>query len=328
MRFLCSVGVLRRSERGRFLRKNHESKGAFRAFVFDQKASLKDNFVFSASRAPFFGRLAAPTPSGKFFASGSQYLFGQDRLMTKNHAPLAVDPYYEGVPKYMTDVYDWAYVDPKWVRVLDNNWVVRILLFFNDQRLMRSYLNEIKPGSRVWQLAHVYGDLVTRAAKKIGAKGTFHLTDVTPIQVEHGLKKLAGLDWAKVIRSDAADFAIGERSHYDLICSFFLLHEVPEEKKYEIVAHMLEKLPKGSKAVFVDYHNPSKWQPIRYILKVVNHYLEPFAKALWENEISHYAKNMAHHFTWRKKTFFGGVYQCTVVEHKTGREALPDTVAQ
>ena len=66
--------------------------------------------------------------------------------MTKNHSSLAIDPYYDGVPAYMTEVYDWAYVDPKWVRALDHNWVVRVLLFLNDQRLMRAYLNEIKPG--------------------------------------------------------------------------------------------------------------------------------------------------------------------------------------
>lgn len=95
-----------------------------------------------------------------------------------------------------------------------------------------------------------------------------------------------------------------------------MLHEVPDEKKYEIVDHMLNSLPKGSKAVFVDYHNPAKWQPIRYILNVVNHYLEPFANALWKNEISSYASK-ADRFTWRKKTFFGGVHQCVVVEHKT-----------
>ena len=102
---------------------------------------------------------------------------------------------------------------------------------------------------------------------------------------------------------------------YDLICSFFLLHEVPEEKKYAIVNNMLKKLPKGGKAVFVDYHNPAKWQPVRYILLVVNHLLEPFAKALWDNEISHYAEN-AEQFVWEKKTFFAGVYQCVVVRHK------------
>ena len=235
--------------------------------------------------------------------------------MTTTPSSLAVDPYYDGVPGYMTEVYDWAYVGPKWVRVLDNNWVVRILLFLNDQRLMRAYLNEIKAGMRVWQLAHVYGDLVAHAARKVGPSGVFHLTDVTPVQIEHGTRKLAGMDWSKVIRSDAAIFGGVESVDYDLICSFFLLHEVPEAKKYEIVDNMLGKLPKGSKAIFVDYHNPARWQPIRYILKVVNRYLEPFAEALWDNEIRHYAGN-AEQFTWRKQTFFGGVYQCVVVEHK------------
>jgi ubiquinone/menaquinone biosynthesis C-methylase UbiE len=235
--------------------------------------------------------------------------------MTKNHASLAIDPYYDGVPAYMTEVYDWAYVDPKWVRVLDHNLVVRVQLFLNDQRLIRSYLNEIREGMRVWQLAHVYGDLVTRAAHKVGASGVFHLTDVTPIQLEHAQRKLVGLDWTRVFRSDAASFNSEEHVDYDLICSFFLLHEVPDEKKYEIVDHMLEKLPKGSKAVFVDYHNPSKWHPVRYILKLVNRYLEPFSEALWKNELSSYA-SQAERFTWRKRTFFGGVYQCVVVEHK------------
>ncbi|MDR2614346.1 MAG: rhodoquinone biosynthesis methyltransferase RquA [Candidatus Accumulibacter sp.] len=225
------------------------------------------------------------------------------------------NPYYDGVPDYMIEVYDWAYVDPKWAHALDHNWVVRVLLFFNDQRLIRAYLNEIEEGMRVWQVAHVYGDLVTHAAKKVGPSGAFHLTDITPVQIEHATRKLAGMDWAKVIRADAAHFAVEEQEPYDLICSFFLLHEVPEEKKYEIVNRMLTKLPEGSKAVFVDYHDPAWWQPIRYILKVVNRCLEPFAEALWKNEIRHYARE-ADRFTWRKKTFFGGVYQCVVVEHK------------
>jgi ubiquinone/menaquinone biosynthesis C-methylase UbiE len=234
--------------------------------------------------------------------------------MTKNHSSLAIDPYYDGVPEYMIEVYNWAYVDPDWVRVLDHDWVVRVLLFLNDRRLMRAYLDEIAEGMRVWQVAHVYGDLVTRVAQKIGPKGAFHLTDVTPVQVEHATRKLANMNWVKVIRSDAAGFVCGQDA-YDLICSFFLLHEVPEEKKYEIVNHMLTKLPKGSKAVFVDYHNPAWWQPIRYILKVVNLYLEPFAETMWKNEIRHYARD-ADRFTWRKRTLFGGVYQCVVVEHK------------
>lgn len=214
----------------------------------------------------------------------------------------------------MTEVYDWAYVNPQKAHWLDNNLVVKVLLFLNDQRLMRLYLDEIRPGSKVWQLAHVYGDLVTRAAQKVGPQGQFDVTDITPIQVEHARHKLQGMPWAQVIRSDAATFTGRAKPAYDLICSFFLLHEVPDDKKHDIVNHLLTLLPKQGKIVFVDYHAPAVWQPVRYILKIVNHYLEPFSNTLWRRDIRSFA-SAPEQFTWHKRTFFGGVYQCVIVEH-------------
>lgn len=234
--------------------------------------------------------------------------------MTRNHPKLTENPYYEGVPDYMTEVYDWAYVDPDWVKFLDRNIVVTTLLFGNDQRLMKSYLAEIEPGMRVWQVAHVYGDLVARAAEKVGPAGVFHLTDVTPIQVEHGSKKLAGKHWSRVIRADAANW-YNDDTPYDLICSFFLLHEVPEDRKAQIVNNILDQLPAHGKAVFVDYHRPHPLHPVGWILRGVNAWLEPFAKALWDREISSYAHD-ADRFEWKKQTFFGGVYQRVVVTRK------------
>ncbi|MEJ2794315.1 rhodoquinone biosynthesis methyltransferase RquA [Iodobacter sp. LRB] len=233
--------------------------------------------------------------------------------MTKNHPKLPENPYYEGVPDYMTEVYDWAYVNPRRVNQLDHNLVVKVLLFGNDQRLMRAYLNEIEPGMKVWQVAHVYGDLVRKVAQKTGPDGCFHLTDITPAQIEHGQRKLAIYPWAKVIRSDAATYQSDKT--FDLICSFFLLHEVPDDKKRVIVDHMLNKMPAGGKVLFVDYHKPSAWQPIRWILKWVNAKLEPFAEALWHHEISHFASH-ADQYIWQKRTIFGGVYQIVTVKRK------------
>lgn len=214
------------------------------------------------------------------------------------------------LPEYMTEVYDWAYVNPRYVRWLDRNIVVRVLLFFNDQRLMRSYLEQIRPGSHVWQVAHVYGDLVKRAADKVGAEGSFQLTDVTPIQIEHAEKKLADRPWAHVTHADAANW-IGHV--YDLVCSFFLLHEIPEDKKREVVDRMLASVKSDGKVVFVDYHRPALWQPIGLILRFVNAKLEPFAKSTWTHEISEYASH-PERFSWKKRTFFGGVYQLVVAE--------------
>jgi len=231
----------------------------------------------------------------------------------QNLAPTFND-YYDRVPDYMTEVYDWAYVDPAWVRQLDRNLVVKTLLFGQDQRLMRAYLDQIEPGMKVWQIAHVYGDLVRRAADKVGPEGAFHLTDITPIQIEHGSKKLRGLPQAKVLWHDAATFeGVGE---YDLICRFFLLHEVPDEKKRQILDHLLAKLPEHGKLVLVDYHRPALWQQIRYILQFVNWTLEPFARAVWDHELAHFAKE-ADRFNWHKRTIFGEVYQIVTVTHKS-----------
>lgn len=219
------------------------------------------------------------------------------------------------VPAYMREVYDWAYVDPAWVRWLDHNAVVKTLLFGNDRRLMQHYLRRIRPGMRVWQVAHVYGDLVELAAQRAGSQGAFHLTDITPIQIAHGKRKIGHMPWARVIRQDAALHRAEDGMPYDLICSFFLLHEVPDDWKRRIVDNMLSQIPEKGEALFVDYHAPSRWQPVRYILKWVNRLLEPFAEALWTHEISHFASH-ADQFEWHKKTIFGGVYQIVSVRRK------------
>jgi len=217
----------------------------------------------------------------------------------------------------MTEVYDWAYVNPRWVRLLDRNIVVKTLLFGNDQRLIRAYLERIRPGMRVWQVAHVYGDLVRRAASACGATGKFTLTDVTPIQLKHANTKLGDLPWANTQHADASQYRAPDAC--DLICSFFLLHEVPDKLKHKIVDNMLSQLPEHGEAIFVDYHKPVWWQPVRYILTWVNRLLEPFAESLWHKEISAYASH-AEDFVWTKRTLFGGVYQIVQVRHRGADE--------
>jgi SAM-dependent methyltransferase len=219
------------------------------------------------------------------------------------------------LPYYMREVYDWAYVSPAWVQNLDHNLVVKTLLFGNDRRLMQKYLGRIQPGMRVWQVAHVYGDLVSQAASRTGSSGCFHLTDVTPIQLEHARAKLQNKPWTKTFLHDAAHFSSTTPHTYDLACSFMLLHEVPDDWKRKIVDNMLDQISENGEAFFVDYHRPAYWQPVRYILKLVNRFLEPFADALWRNEISSFCSH-PEDFIWQKETIFAGVYQTVSVKRK------------
>jgi len=240
------------------------------------------------------------------------------KASTEDQVPFAashVEP-EQDVPAYMLDVYDWAYVNPKWVRWLDHSLIVRILLFFNDQRMKRMYVQRIRPGMKVWQVAHVYGDLVRLAAIACGSEGAYYLTDITPIQIEHATRKLHDLPQAHIQHVDAATFQTPQPC--DLICSFFLLHEVPDNWKHKIVNNMLSQMPEHGEALFVDYHRPAAWQPVGYILRLVNRFLEPFSNALWNRPISYYADH-ADDFIWEKRTIFGGVYQIVSVRRKTAR---------
>lgn len=211
------------------------------------------------------------------------------------------------VPDYMNEVYDWAYVSSSNADLLDNPLTVSILLFLQDKKLLRNFLSPIQPGSKMLMLAHVYGPMVEKIAHHIGENGQFHLIDVTPVQVRHAIKKLRDVSWARVWQADARNGGLGE---YDVVGSFFLLHEVPDDVKQDILTNMLSRIKPGGKAVFIDYGNPHKFHPLRPLLKYINRHLEPFANALWENSIESFAsEELKSNYHWETKRIFGGLYQ-------------------
>jgi ubiquinone/menaquinone biosynthesis C-methylase UbiE len=218
----------------------------------------------------------------------------------------------EEVPAYLHDTYDWAYLNPRNVALLDRNIVVDVLLFGNARRLMAAALKAIAPASRVFMAAHVYGDFVNRLANHVGPDGYLEIVDIAPIQVSNCNRKVGDLAHVNVRQADAAE---RDGREFDSVLSFFLLHEVPDGKKRAVMDTLLSRVPVDGTAVFVDYHRPRWWHPIRYVLEFVNNWLEPFAKSLWRQEISAFASE-PDQFTWEKQTFFGGVYQRVVAKRR------------
>jgi len=214
------------------------------------------------------------------------------------------------VPGYMQDIYAWAYLWPTSVWLLDRRQVVNAILWGNYPRLLRAALEEIRPGQRVYQPACVYGDFSRRVAEALGPEGHLDVGDVAPVQVENCRRKLSACDNVRVHLWNAADKCLGL---YDVVCCFFLLHEIPETYKNRVVDALLEAVPPGGKVVFVDYHGPHWAHPLKWLMSFVNDTLEPFAKALWVNEIASYASR-AGEFSWSKETYFWGLYQKVVAE--------------
>jgi ubiquinone/menaquinone biosynthesis C-methylase UbiE len=174
---------------------------------------------------------------------------------------------------------------------------------------MEAAAAEFTPGQKVLQSACVYGDFSPLLARRVGPDGELIVIDVAPIQTENCRRKLLPYPQAKVRLADASA-PLSE--NVDGVCCFFLLHEVPEDYKARIVDNLLSTVEPGGKVVFVDYHRPHPLHPLKWIMALVFHWLEPYARILWTREIKSYAKR-AEEFNWEKCTYFGGLYQKVVV---------------
>jgi len=216
------------------------------------------------------------------------------------------------IPSYLHETYTWAYLDPRNVRLLDRDLVVLAILWGNDGRLRRAMTNEIRSGEDVLQVSHVYGSIVPNLAGVVGPRGRLEVIDVAPIQVARCREKLVSYPWARVRQANALNPG-GDL--YDAVSCYFLLHELPDDYKSGVVDALLGVVKPGGRMVFVDYHQPSPWHPLGWVMSRVFDALEPFAKSLWKNEIANFA-SAAEEFTWRKETYFGGLYQKVVAERR------------
>ncbi len=220
------------------------------------------------------------------------------------------------IPQYLIDVYSWAYVKPKNIDFLDNSLIYHSILFAQGWRLMKEYLKEFKHTDKVLQIAHVYGSLIRKLAEKVAKEGSLDLIDVVPHQLKRAAMKLRGLPGEKNIDMWLQDASSYYHKDYDTIGVYFLLHEVPDPLKKKIIENSLRAIEeRDGKIVFIDYHDPHPYHPVRQILKLINFTLEPFANSLWEREIKDFTTK-THLFDWKKTTYFGGVYQKVVVTKK------------
>ncbi len=216
------------------------------------------------------------------------------------------------IPDYMEDVYTWAYISERNQRWLDHQMVVESILWGNARRLTDAVLDELSPGDKVLQPASVYGTFCVDLATKVGPEGRLDVIDIVPSQVEISRAKLEDYPHATARVADARKPGV---KGYDAVACYFLIHEVPDDYKRDIVDALLGSVKPGGKVVFIDYHRPYFFHPLRPLMSMVLDTLEPFAKAVWENELSDYAAN-ADVFSWTKETFFGGLYQKVVATHK------------
>ena len=228
-----------------------------------------------------------------------------------SEALLTPDP---PLPRYLEQVYWWAYVHPKAVHLFEREWLVNAILFGNYGRLRDDALADLGDPvhGRTLQVACVYGNLTARLQQRLAPDARLDVVDILPIQLKNLGRKLPRDERLRVLCNDSASLACEDAS-YDQVLMFFLLHEQPEHVRRATLAEAMRVVKPGGRVVIVDYHQPSPWHPMRALMRLVFRKLEPYAIDLWRHEISEFMPQGTRSASLSKRTYFGGLYQKLVL---------------
>lgn len=219
------------------------------------------------------------------------------------------------IPDYLQDTYWWAYLHPKSFYFFEREWVVNLILWGNMKRLTAAVLDEltVEPDSRVLQVACVYGDFSNRVADHLAKTDSqLDVLDVAPIQIENVKKKLERHQNIAAHLQDSTAMAFPDDS-FDETVVFFLLHEQPEGARRKTVEEAIRVTRPGGKVIFVDYHGPKRSNPMRYVMKPILTWLEPFAMDLWREELPEFFPASVKPEQIDSEFYFGGLYQKIVL---------------
>ena len=217
------------------------------------------------------------------------------------------------IPRYLEQVYWWAYVHPRAVHTFEREWLVNLILFGNYGRLRDSVLDELSgPDAMVrgktLQLACVYGNLTPLLLKRLAEDASLDVLDILPIQLKNLAQKIPPDERVALLQGDSSSLACADAS-YDSALMFFLLHEQPERVRRATLAEAMRVVKPGGKIVIVDYHRPPVLHPLRLLMTGVFRRLEPYAMDLWRQEVEAFLPDGVRPATATKRTFFGGLYQ-------------------
>jgi ubiquinone/menaquinone biosynthesis C-methylase UbiE len=214
------------------------------------------------------------------------------------------------IPDYLEQTYWWAYVHPKAVYVFERQWLVNLILWGNFNRLRDAALSILGStlDGRTLQIACVYGNLTAKIRERLTEDAELHIVDILPVQLDNLARKLPADPRVKLIHADSADLPMANAS-YDRALLFFLLHEMPEDVRRKTISEALRMVKPGGQLVIVDYHQPSKLNPLYWPMQGILRTLEPYAMDLWRQPISDWLPPDVEIRESRHRTAFGGLYQ-------------------
>ena len=216
-------------------------------------------------------------------------------------------PKTQNIPPYIKNIYSWLYLSPTFYSILDNSILLNLLTLGYHHILTEEVKKEITPHTHILQIGTTLGCQIDKVYSSVGMLGSYTIIDVIPKLLEISREK--HLDQRiNFVHANATRTIKGE---YDTIICYMLLHELPPYTRALVLNNIIKSLKPGGKAIFIDYHLPSSYNPLKYFIRAVNRLYQPFAERLWKSSIKELTPH-AEKCTWSQQSYFGGVYQKVV----------------
>lgn len=197
----------------------------------------------------------------------------------KNYSPYAL-------PHYLIKHYWWAYLSPVGVSFFDHGFIVNRILWGYYHVIAQDAVNLIcrQTEQKVAGISCAYGEFFPKLTQQ-SQVDNLYLFDIAPIQIKQVKKKIPQQvidNKCQFFLSDAEHIALLTKS-IDTSVLFFLLHELPEAVRANVLAQAIRITKVGGRLVIADYaqfkqnHLFHRSKVYRYVFEK----MEPFLADFW-----------------------------------------------
>lgn len=237
-----------------------------------------------------------------------------------------INPITKKLPAYLDFIYGHIYNNPDVCKKEDSFFACNKRTFFQYETLVKALNKEIKPNTDVLQLGISFGYQIKETALNIGTLSKYNILDICENEIKRASNKYSKeFTNLSFLHEDARSFK--SDTLYDTVICFMLLSQMPSASKQKVINNALSLVGKGGKVVFIDWHTPLFYHPLRYLVRMYNRLKHPFVERLWDRDISSYVEtSLRSQFSWRKTTYFGRMFQkCVAIRKDNPLNALKNT---
>ena len=194
------------------------------------------------------------------------------------------------MPEYLAKNYWWAYLSPIGVNIFDHPFIVNRILWGQYHKIAKDTVKLLATESdyKLAQISCAYGEIIPKVGAEANTKDVY-LFDVAPIQLDQARKKIAHnntQDHFTLFEANAERIPLNDNS-MDTSLIFFLLHELPEKVRKNVLKEAFRITKPGGRVVIADYapKTDKHWFHILPLFRNIFENLEPFLGNFWRTDL-------------------------------------------